>query len=172
MKATRICEFPDCGKPDYVVGLCHGHNRQRTQGKALTPIIRHIGCLVDDCERRHSALGYCSLHYRRFKLYGDPHAILRIRDARERFDLYYDKEQGGCWLWNGSLTYDGYGLFRANNRATGAHRFAYEYFVGPIPAGLHIDHLCRVRNCVNPDHLEPVTPQENDRRARANKVGA
>jgi hypothetical protein len=42
-----------------------------------------------------------------------------------------------------------------------AHRWSYEHFVGPIPEGLHIDHLCRVRRCVNPDHLEPVTPKEN-----------
>lgn len=69
----------------------------------------------------------------------------------------------GCWLWTGSLT-DGYGITEFRRRAIGAHRLAYETFVGPIPEGLVIDHKCRVRCCVNPEHLEPVTFVENIRR--------
>lgn len=161
----EVCSFPDCGQPNHVVGLCHGHNRQREQGKTLTPIVRRSGCAVDGCEGKHSALGYCALHYYRFASNGHPEHLLRIANSRERFDTYVDKTDN-CWLWTGSLTYDGYGIFRDNNRRTGAHRFAHEYHVGPIPEGLHIDHLCCVRNCVNPAHLEPVTPKENDRRAR------
>lgn len=72
-----------------------------------------------------------------------------------------------CWLWTGS-TVTGYGNFGYGENKTGpAHRWAYEYFVGPIPPGLWLDHLCRVRNCVRPDHLEPVTPSENQRRRHA-----
>lgn len=70
----------------------------------------------------------------------------------------------GCWHWAAYLSDGGYGIFAFNGRAGGAHRFAYEHFVGPIPEGLTIDHLCRVRECVNPDHLEPVTQSENARR--------
>lgn len=161
----KLCTFPDCGRPNYVKGLCHGHNRQRTQGKALAPIVRRTGCAVEGCERKHSALGFCALHYGRLQRNGHPEHLLRIADARERFETFVDRTEG-CWLWTGSLTYDGYGVFRENNRRTGAHRFAYEYHIGPIPDGLHLDHLCCVRNCVNPEHLEPVTPKENDRRAR------
>lgn len=69
----------------------------------------------------------------------------------------------GCWLWNRSIDRHGYGRF---NREL-AHRRLYELYVGPIPDGLHIDHLCRVRHCVRPDHLEPVTQAENNRRAAA-----
>lgn len=68
----------------------------------------------------------------------------------------------GCWLWLGAEQ-RGYGYIGR----TPAHRRAYETFVGPIPAGLHIDHLCSVRACVNPAHLEPVTQEENNRRAYA-----
>jgi len=68
----------------------------------------------------------------------------------------------GCWLWDGSLR-DGYGLFRVESygRVTNAHRVAYQLCVGPIPEGLILDHLCRMRQCVNPAHLEPVTNSEN-----------
>lgn len=53
-----------------------------------------------------------------------------------------------------------------------AHRVVYESLVGPIPAGLELDHTCRVRRCVNPDHLEPVTHAENQRRSRRHPMGA
>lgn len=66
-----------------------------------------------------------------------------------------------CWLWRGSITGSGYGSFRLGGRAQAAHRIAYELMIGPIPEGLTLDHLCRVRNCVNPAHLEPVTSTEN-----------
>lgn len=71
---------------------------------------------------------------------------------------------GPCWLWAGAHSDTGYGSFRADGRNVGSHRFAYELLVGPVPMGLHIDHLCRVRSCCNPAHLEAVTKAENDRR--------
>lgn len=69
-----------------------------------------------------------------------------------------------CWLWTGTCPL-GYGQFtiRAGIKVK-AHRFAYEALIGPIPDGMELDHLCRVKNCVNPGHLEPVTAQENIRR--------
>ena len=70
----------------------------------------------------------------------------------------------GCWLWGGATDHEGYGTFRVKTRTVRAHRVAYEIFTGPIPGDLVIDHLCRVRCCVNPDHLEPVTFLENIRR--------
>jgi hypothetical protein len=69
-----------------------------------------------------------------------------------------------CWLWVGARTKGGYGLFRHQGVAQYAHRLSYSAEKGPIPQGLHIDHLCRVRNCVNPVHLEAVTKKENDLR--------
>jgi hypothetical protein len=71
----------------------------------------------------------------------------------------------GCWLWCGSIAPSGYGQLGINKVMQYAHRLAYEQFRGPIPEGLDLDHLCRVRHCINPDHLEPVTRAENNRRA-------
>lgn len=66
-----------------------------------------------------------------------------------------------CWLWPGTITASGYGQISVKNRPTPAHRYVYEHLVGPVPPGLALDHLCRVRSCCNPAHLEPVTLGEN-----------
>lgn len=86
-----------------------------------------------------------------------------------KFWTWVIKEPGpdGCWLWQGARDVDGYGLLRSGRPMRRAHRFAYEAVIGPIPKGLQLDHLCRVRNCVNPAHLEPVTGRENLRREAA-----
>ncbi len=69
----------------------------------------------------------------------------------------------GCWLWLGHLSSNGYGKLGAQY----AHRLVYEKERGKIESGFQIDHLCKVKSCVNPDHLEPVTQQENIRRSEA-----
>ncbi|MFJ1995270.1 HNH endonuclease signature motif containing protein [Streptomyces asiaticus] len=70
-----------------------------------------------------------------------------------------------CWLWTGRLNRSGYAEMKVNGRYRMAHRVAYEELVGPIPDGLQLDHLCRIRHCLNPAHLEPVTSAENTRRS-------
>ena len=70
----------------------------------------------------------------------------------------------GCWLWTGSVSLWGYGQFAVGRRTASAHRVAWEIFRGLIPDGYEVDHLCRTKICVNPDHLEPVTHAENIRR--------
>lgn len=77
----------------------------------------------------------------------------------------------GCWEWIASLNgKSGYGTLNVRGRATLAHRASYEEFVGPIPEGHEIDHLCRNRKCINPEHLEPVTSSENHRRSPTDKA--
>lgn len=88
------------------------------------------------------------------------------RPARPIIERFWNHvqvdEESGCWLWTSFLDKDGYGVFfTTRGGEQRGHRFAYTHFVGPIPEGLVIDHLCRVRNCVNPAHLEPVTNREN-----------
>lgn len=77
---------------------------------------------------------------------------------------------GGCWLWTATLNDEGYGLIHSGRRHVRAHRAAYEALAGPITRGLVIDHLCRTRRCVNPAHLEPVTPAVNAARGWAGKA--
>lgn len=68
---------------------------------------------------------------------------------------------GPCWIWAGKPKAEGYGTFTVERRPEYAHRASYVIHRGPIPDGLVIDHLCRVRICVNPAHLEPITRHEN-----------
>lgn len=90
-------------------------------------------------------------------------------DALDRlFDKVSPEPNSGCWLWTGALNNPGkrgYGQIWVEGKLRLAHRVAYESQRGPIPAGLDLDHLCRVRCCVNPDHLEPVTRSVNNSRS-------
>jgi hypothetical protein len=77
-----------------------------------------------------------------------------------------------CWEWDDAISVKGYGRCIIERRSAQAHRVVYEMMRGPVPDGLELDHLCCVRHCVNPDHLEPVTHAENLRRARARHVSS
>lgn len=93
----------------------------------------------------------------------------RYANHYERITRNVYENQHGCWIWQGTILANGYGQlgFRIDGvrQQHLAHRFSYTIFRGPIPDGLTIDHLCDRRDCVNADHLEPVTIQENIRRA-------
>ncbi len=91
----------------------------------------------------------------------DPRIPLRMRE-RIRLD-----PTTGCWVWTGGRTSSGYGSVSLSGRNTTAHRAIYEATRGPVPAAQVIDHLCRDLLCCCPDHLEPVTNQENVRRGDA-----
>lgn len=88
-----------------------------------------------------------------------PNSAPPITRALSRLD-----KSDGCWKWTGPVLATGYGRIMANGRMVYVHRLVYEHFIGPVPDGLELDHLCRVPACCNPLHLEPVTHRENIRR--------
>jgi len=156
---ASVCGIAGCARPHHALGMCSTHYGQRYLLTAQAGV-----CSAGDCSRPVLAKALCGLHYSRVRLTGSPHRRRLTPD--ERFWPKVDRG-GACWLWTGALYVNGYGAFRGpDGRTIRAHRFAYERVVGPIPEGLDLDHLCRVRACVNPAHLEPVTRAENLRRAR------
>lgn len=82
----------------------------------------------------------------------------------DRFWSKVQREQGGCWIWIGAKNANGYGRFWYDRRVMVAHRVAYLMLVGQVPEGKDLDHLCRIRACVNPEHLEPVSRDTNLKR--------
>lgn len=88
----------------------------------------------------------------------------RPRASAEERILSRIEKVDGHWIWQGWLNNVGYPTLSFNDRNLYAHRLSYETFIGPIGAGLQIDHLCRTPACINPAHLEPVTPRLNVRR--------
>lgn len=96
-----------------------------------------------------------------------------------RFTSKYKQIESGCWIWTGATSMLGrhknfpYGSFCYRGRMQPAHRVSYKLYKGSIPKGYEIDHLCKVTNCVNPEHLEAVTHTENVRRSkRFNPIGS
>lgn len=88
------------------------------------------------------------------------------RTFRERlFSRLVIDPETGCLNWTGPTNSNGYGWVNTRGRIIGAYRAMYELFVGPVPDGMELDHLCRNPRCASPDHLEAVTHRENIRRS-------
>lgn len=122
-------------------------------------------CSVDQCQKPAKTAGLCGAHYQR-TLRGrqSPDEPLRIVGQGVAARFWPKVQEAGaleCWLWTGSLKSSGYGQIYKDGRPHAAHRVAYELLIGEIPEGLVLDHLCRVRTCVNPWHLDPVTDEVN-----------
>lgn len=86
----------------------------------------------------------------------------------DRFDRkVFTEPNTGCWLWGGSLCSGGYGTFGGPERTESAHIYSYVRHRGPVPSGTELDHKCRTKACVNPDHMEAVTHRENVMRGKS-----
>lgn len=115
------------------------------------------GCSVEGCDRSHEARGLCKPHWKKWRRWGTP-----TPEKPNLLQRFWDKVHfGDCWTWSAGVQSQGYGVYDGGL----AHRFAYVLLRGCINPGLELDHLCRNRACVNPDHLEPVTHQVNCIRA-------
>lgn len=119
-------------------------------------------CIIDGCDRQRYGHGWCRLHWGRWKRQGDPLALATFQGltVEQRFLQYVDRTDS-CWLWTGGINQHGYSKFWDGQKLTSGHRTSFALFVGPLVDGMEIDHLCRVRHCVNPAHLEQVTPRTN-----------
>lgn len=134
------------------------------------------------CDREVFARGLCRRHWNRWRRYGDANTVRQVQgDDRVRLAQHFT--EGGpddCWPWIGQRNANGYGRSSVKGRKTYAHRTVYEVWVGPIPDGHDIDHLCHNRDetcpggttcphraCVNPAHLIPLPKGQN--RGQANR---
>ena len=181
---TQRCSVPDCDREFSGRDYCSLHYQRwrrhgsPTGGRALAQP-RSGPCELLDCSKPVKARGLCNSHLHRLYRYGDPTHVERVAHHGvtddERFSRHVTPcdeihcDCSGCLLFDIPCNVTGYGQFHHAGRNTLAHRWAYEQSVGPIPRGMHLDHVhdrgCRHRNCVNVAHLEPVTPSENLRRA-------
>lgn len=137
-------------------------------------------CSISGCDRRNNARGMCPTHYARWMRTGSAQTGVPVGEKTGPLPTPLDdriwkhvEKTDGCWLWTGGTTTAGYGVYSVvKGEMTTAHRIVYELLVGPIPEGMQLDHLCRVRRCVRPEHLEPVTPLVNTRRALPYRLSA
>lgn len=152
----------------------HGH----VQGQPVRYILGHIHKRYDISPPNPSGLCMCGcgeitglakMTYWKIGLLAGHHLkYIRGHEHRRKGPEYLLEDRGystPCWVWQGGTDEKGYAMGRQHKKSKRAHIINYVEKYGPVPEGLELDHLCRVRNCVNPDHLEPVTHTENMRRS-------
>lgn len=155
---TRTCKKRGCTNHprSKYSDLCNTHYRLKREAEE-TRLCKRKGC-----EQKIRSSGLCSVHYwRQYEGRGTP------RTPMQRFMDLVQKGRGRspCWVWQGSSRM-GYPAFAVTHRSSPyAHRWYWEQVVGPVPKGMQLDHLCRNKMCVNPKHLEAVTPKVNRQRA-------
>ena len=126
-------------------------------------------CSIEGCDRPSLARSWCSLHYKRWEIHGDPNWKPAVRTLA---DLFYSKIDvdgpidpnlgTACWIWNGARAVNRrYGTFHMGGRTIYAHRFSYELATGEPLGRLKVDHRCFNEACVNPDHLRLATNKQN-----------
>lgn len=176
----RTCSIDGCDKPRYGKRWCNTHYmRWRRHGDPHRggAVKRQSGtgqpCTVPQCSAPVVASELCESHYRRAKRHGTPEAGRPAPGALTDAERFWGKvnKTATCWLWTDAPNSSGYGTLKVDGMTEMAHRYALQLAGHELTEGLTVDHLCRVRLCVNPDHLEEVTYGENLRRAAAARPG-
>jgi len=168
---SQECSVDGCNEMEFRLHppLCEAHYAEEHPVDGV--------CRAPGCTREYAKRGLCTTHF--YRLYEQGRLTLLPKlPPEERFWAMVTKTDD-CWLWTGGNDGRGYGRFEIRRRSYDgtipaitrmAHRYAYELLVGPIPDGCELDHVCEVRNCVRPDHVDPVTKQEHARRTRMRKT--
>lgn len=163
------CSVDECERKRSRMEYCKMHYTRWSRHGDPTIRLRKEGkptgkgpCSVDGCEKESSVKALCPMHYQRKRIHGSLESPMP--SVTERFLAKVQKTES-CWLWQASTDGKGYGQMRVTangvERLAQAHRLSYELFVGEIPDGKFIDHICHVVNCVNPKHLRPVCQKQN-----------
>lgn len=158
--ANHTCSIDGCEKPMKARGLCAAHYmRARRTGSPTGSKARTHPCAAPGCDRPVKD-EYCHMHRRRLARRG----TLDLPTAEDLFFRHVTEDaETGCWNFS-PATHNRYGQFTVEGRNWPAHRWLYFRMVAELPDSLDLDHLCRNRACVNPEHLDPVTETVNIRR--------
>src|SRR5690606_38343057 len=116
-------------------------------------------CSFESCDKPRRKREWCEGHYAQHRAGKQLHPL--NRSSKFRFEEKVAKSIG-CWNWSARVDDQGYGHFYNGKSMSLAHRFSFELYRGPIPKGMQVDHMCHNHRCVNPDHLQVVTPSENN----------
>ncbi|GAB3042152.1 hypothetical protein GCM10027079_02690 [Sediminivirga luteola] len=119
-------------------------------------------CTIDGCDRRVTARGWCTSHYKRWYRHGDPEAgASALYETPEEAFSHRTEMLDGHLIWTGARNEHGYGVIWDGNRTRLVHRWNWERERGPIPDELDLDHRCGVPACCNPEHLRVVSAKQN-----------
>lgn len=157
-KTLKLCKMRGCLAPIRSLELCSAHYYQDYRRRKAKEAARK--CVVPDCDRPTLRPGKCNSH--QYELYSQLQ-----EETRARVELRFGSQirpgglEDGCWEWVGAINASGYGRDEVNKRKYYMHRWAWMHFVGPIPDGHEVDHMCGLITCVRPGHLQPLTPADH-----------
>ena len=160
------CSIEGCERPLKSRGWCGAHYQRwfrygDPEGNGnIRPRDPAAACSVSECDSPVETSGICNMHRIRAKRHGDPEVRLTAETPEDAFRMYV-KREGDCHVWTGTRYVSGYGRVKWQGKPIRAHRYAYERDHGPIPDGLVVRHKCDNPPCVNPEHLEIGTYQDN-----------
>lgn len=163
----RTCSIEECDRKHAKYSYCSMHAlRYKRHGDPLgaakpRPI---PNCSLEDCNNKNYGRGLCNKHYLKWFHYGDPYAGWENFPFPDNIWNRLVETEDGCWEWQGMRNGKGYGHAWDGESVSLVHRIVYQLKIGEITDNLPLDHLCANPPCANPDHLEPVTNEENLRR--------